>query len=80
MLLLESTISNLSHLSPERAVTGPFSRGDLETIKLHMNALSKTESDALKVYRLLGQHALILAGRKIDPAVAEGIRRRLRQK
>lgn len=79
MPLLESIVSNLSHLSPERAVTGPFSRGDLETVKLHINALSKTESDALEVYRLLGQHALILAGRKIDPAVAEAIRRRLRQ-
>jgi predicted short-subunit dehydrogenase-like oxidoreductase (DUF2520 family) len=79
MPLLESTISNLSHLSPERAVTGPFSRGDLETVKLHFSALTNSNlHEPLELYRLLGRRALKLVQDNLSPEIVEEIRKRLR--
>jgi predicted short-subunit dehydrogenase-like oxidoreductase (DUF2520 family) len=79
--LLESTIANLKRFSPERAMTGPFSRGDLATVKLHLSALSgKRLAEALDLYQLLGRHALKLAAQNVSPEVAKEILQALREK
>jgi len=60
--LLSSTAANLAQYSPARALTGTFSRGDVATMKLHLEALSRVDlKDALDLYRLLGQRSLELA-------------------
>jgi predicted short-subunit dehydrogenase-like oxidoreductase (DUF2520 family) len=57
--LIASTIRNLETKDPAHALTGTFSRGDLETVKRHLAAL-KRNPDALELYRLLGKRSLKL--------------------
>ena len=71
--LLRSVVENLSSRPPARALTGSFARADIETVRKHLRALaSLEESDALAVYRLLGEHSLELAERAGADAVAVG--------
>ena len=59
--LLASTVHNLETKDPAAALTGTFSRGDVETVKRHLAALKDHElADALKLYRLLGERSLKL--------------------
>jgi predicted short-subunit dehydrogenase-like oxidoreductase (DUF2520 family) len=59
--LLASTVRNLQTTDPAQALTGTFSRGDLETVKRHVAALKQHRlADALELYRLLGQRSLKL--------------------
>lgn len=44
--LLRATIDNVAELGPARALTGPAARGDLETIRRHLEALPASERDA----------------------------------
>jgi predicted short-subunit dehydrogenase-like oxidoreductase (DUF2520 family) len=57
--LIASTIRNLETKDPAHALTGTFSRGDLETVKRHLAALKRNQ-DALELYRLLGKRSLKL--------------------
>jgi len=57
--LIASTVRNLETKDPAQALTGTFSRGDVETVKRHLAALKKLP-DALELYRLLGQRSLKL--------------------
>lgn len=57
--LLASTIQNVETKDPAQALTGTFSRGDVETVKRHLAALKNHKlTDALELYRLLGQRSL----------------------
>lgn len=59
--LLISTVHNLETKDPAQALTGTFSRGDVETVKRHLAALKAHELEsALKLYRLLGERSLKL--------------------
>lgn len=59
--LLVSTVHNLETKDPAGALTGTFSRGDVETVKRHLAALKDHKlEDALKLYRLLGERSLKL--------------------
>lgn len=59
--LLTSTVQNLETKDPAQALTGTFSRGDVETVKRHLAALNQSGlSDALELYRLLGKRSLKL--------------------
>jgi len=57
--LIASTVRNLETKDPAQALTGTFSRGDLETVKRHLAALQRNQ-DALELYRLLGKRSLKL--------------------
>lgn len=60
--LLESTVDNLKTSDTAAALTGTFARGDVATVKRHLKALSGRENrETLKIYKLLGLHALQLA-------------------
>src|SRR6185295_32320 len=57
--LLESTVNNLKTWSPQQALTGTFARGDVATVRRHLDSLSgKQFAEALEVYKLLGLHSL----------------------
>jgi len=59
--LIASTARSLETKDPAQALTGTFSRGDVETVKRHLTALKKKElADALELYRLLGKRSLKL--------------------
>ena len=57
--LIASAVRNLETKDPAQALTGTFSRGDVETVKRHVAALKKLP-EALELYRLLGQRSLKL--------------------
>lgn len=60
--LLASTARSLETKDPKQALTGTFSRGDVETVKRHLQSLkSQGLTDALALYRLLGQRSLRLS-------------------
>jgi predicted short-subunit dehydrogenase-like oxidoreductase (DUF2520 family) len=62
--LIASTVRSLQTKDPAQALTGTFSRGDLETVKRHLAALKKSElADALELYRILGQRSLKVTGK-----------------
>jgi predicted short-subunit dehydrogenase-like oxidoreductase (DUF2520 family) len=60
--LLASTVTNLKTANAPRALTGTFARGDIATVRRHLEALSGKElAAACEVYKLLGLHSLKLA-------------------
>ena len=60
--LIKSTTDNLAIADPAHALTGTFKRGDVVTIKKHVEAISSQKLfDALEAYVLLGRHSLKLA-------------------
>ena len=60
--LLASTAHNLESKDPSAALTGTFSRGDVETVKRHLAALKNHKlADALELYCRLGKRSLKLA-------------------
>lgn len=79
MPLVQSAVNNLKESPPEKALTGPFARGDLATVQRHLSALSAEEfAEALEVYRALGLHSLHLASRnRLDEQLLRQIRRAL---
>lgn len=63
--LLKSAVGNLEAATPERALTGTFSRGDQATVVEHLKALGQTNlTTAQATYRLLGLRSLVLAKRR----------------
>ena len=58
--LIERTCQNIATLGPERALTGPASRGDLQTIKRHAEALGNSLPDKYHIYLELTREAVAL--------------------
>lgn len=61
--LMKSSMENALRDGAVNALTGPVSRGSIETIKLHLNELSGNKK-LKKLYRSLGAQALELARRQ----------------
>lgn len=66
--LIERTVEN-SGSGPDEALTGPIERGDVGTVKSHLDALNRLAADddeniTLQVYRTLGLATLRVARRK----------------
>jgi predicted short-subunit dehydrogenase-like oxidoreductase (DUF2520 family) len=60
--LIASTVHSLETKDPVEALTGTFSRGDVETVKRHLESLKNSKlADALELYRLLGKRSLQLS-------------------
>ncbi len=55
--LIAETFTKILAIGPAQALTGPASRGDLETLDRHMKYLRKNE-DLAEVYRLISQQIL----------------------
>ena len=62
--LIRETLNNLEESGPVNALTGPFVRGDIGTIKGHIEALGEQDSELLEIYGLLGMASLPLAKQK----------------
>ncbi len=73
--LVKATLDNTAQSSPGEALTGPVSRGDIDTISSHLAALSDL-GELRHLYAIMGQYAIRLAkdAGKIDAAQAAGIR------
>src|SRR5262245_34237457 len=60
--LIRSTLDNLETQNPSQALTGTFKRGDVATVRRHLEAISNEGLfDALEAYVLLGRRSLKLA-------------------
>ena len=77
--LLRGTINNLENVGLPNCLTGPIARGDLGTIKKHLEALDKLAPALLSAYRELGLQTIPVAlGKgKIDRTRAEEMRQLL---
>ncbi len=65
MPIIRQTIANYAALGPEKALTGPLVRGDVEIVRKHLTALSKTPA-AKSVYRALSDS--VVAGSRVRDA------------
>ena len=68
--LIKSTIANIEQQSSEQALTGPFARGDAETVEKHLKAMEETVPDDIRqIYLDLGERSVsILRTASDDPA------------
>ncbi len=57
--LIRATVDNVEELGPAAALTGPAARGDLDTIRRHIEAIAPAERAA---YEAMSQQARRLAG------------------
>jgi predicted short-subunit dehydrogenase-like oxidoreductase (DUF2520 family) len=75
MALAEGAVANTAALGPAAALTGPVSRGDVETLRRHLERLS---GDERELYSVLARSTLELARiRGLDPRPATEIARLL---
>jgi predicted short-subunit dehydrogenase-like oxidoreductase (DUF2520 family) len=79
--LVRATLDNVLRMGPEAALTGPISRGDVTTIRRHVEALAKAPGHQTMLYAALGGAAAELAARtgRISPDDAMAIWRELMQ-
>jgi predicted short-subunit dehydrogenase-like oxidoreductase (DUF2520 family) len=82
LTLIESSVRNLGKGDPSAALTGSFARGDVATIRRHLEALANSSSsEALETYRVLGLHSIELAEKAgVDPESLNQIRTLLTSK
>ncbi len=75
--LIDGTIQNIRVHGPLRALTGPVSRGDLQSVRIHMTDLMEKVPEFLPLYRMLGAFTLELALEKgsITASEAEDLKR-----
>lgn len=68
MPLLQGTLSNIENVGLPTCLTGPIARGDLGTIRKHLEALEKENPSLLGTYKELGLQTIpiALAKGKID--------------
>ena len=64
MPLLRGSLNNIANVGLPNCLTGPIARGDLGTIKKHLNALENADSPLLDIYRELGLHTIPIAMEK----------------
>jgi len=68
MPLLRGTLSNIENIGLPQCLTGPIARGDLGTLRKHLEALEKESPSLLSTYKELGLQTIpiALAKGKID--------------
>ncbi len=64
--LLRSVAERIEREGPVRGLTGPAARGDLPTLRRHLDLLASERAVAREVYTLLSEEAVRLAARRGD--------------
>jgi predicted short-subunit dehydrogenase-like oxidoreductase (DUF2520 family) len=62
--LIEGTLKNIGAKGIPQALTGPIARGDVETVKAHLQAIEKYSAEIVTLYKVLGRHTVDLAKAK----------------
>ncbi|WP_439136389.1 Rossmann-like and DUF2520 domain-containing protein [Pseudomaricurvus sp.] len=65
--ITQQTLSNVLNGSPQSALTGPISRGDLATVEDHLDKLEPLSKPLTDIYRALGRQTVKVAEQQ-DPA------------
>jgi len=63
MPLTEGTLQNIEKNGVEQSLTGPVVRGDIETVRNHLDALMNLDKKIVLIYIDLGRVALKIAGK-----------------
>ncbi len=73
--LVKSAVSNVEAVGIPEALTGPISRGDVDVVKAHVDAISEQAPRYLDVYRELGKLTISLGLEKgsLDPSAGQEI-------
>jgi predicted short-subunit dehydrogenase-like oxidoreductase (DUF2520 family) len=77
MPLIEGTLANIERLGAAKALTGPIARGDISTVKHHLEALDQLGLTSLKAfYAYMGMKTLDLAVQDVlkDPRKADAVK------
>ena len=79
--LIRGTIHNIDNVGIPQCLTGPIARGDIETIKKHLDALQKVAPALLSTYQELGLQTIpvALAKGRINQHQAEELQAILKQ-
>jgi predicted short-subunit dehydrogenase-like oxidoreductase (DUF2520 family) len=82
MPLIRGTLDNIEQIGIPGCLTGPISRGDIETIEKHISAIEGATPNTLEVYRLLGLLTVPIAMAKggIDAVTAAKLKELLEAK
>jgi predicted short-subunit dehydrogenase-like oxidoreductase (DUF2520 family) len=77
--LIHETLKNIENVGPVRALTGPIARGDVETVKRHLQEIESKKPKWFSMYKLLGLHTLDIAsaGGTVSKRDAEALRKLL---
>ena len=77
--LLKGTLHNIEALGTAEALTGPIARGDVETIRGHLEAMQRKTPELLGLYEELARHTVAVARAKgtIDQQKAEDLLKQL---
>jgi len=78
---IQATLDNVSAIGPGKALTGPISRGDIQTVRRHLDALASDDEGVRALYAACGRQTVALALRagRISPEVAAELTEMLRQ-
>ena len=60
-MLAEATLANLRAAGAEAALSGPTSRGDGDTVRMHLDAISSSAPELLPLYAALSARSAVLA-------------------
>jgi predicted short-subunit dehydrogenase-like oxidoreductase (DUF2520 family) len=77
--LIRQSLANAERLGITSALTGPFVRGDVGTVRAHLEALARLAPGALELYRVVARRELAMAVARgaLDESAAEALRRLL---
>jgi len=59
--LMQGTVNNLKNVGLPNCLTGPVARGDLGTIRKHLEALESRAPELLSAYREMGRQTIPIA-------------------
>ncbi len=59
--LIRGTLANIERLGTTEALTGPIARGDVETVRGHIEAMERRSPELLPLYRLLAKQTIAVA-------------------
>jgi predicted short-subunit dehydrogenase-like oxidoreductase (DUF2520 family) len=73
--LVTGTVGNVRALGTTNALTGPIVRGDVDTVRAHVEALRGLADGELSLYKALGRHTLGIATRRglLDAGTLEAL-------
>jgi len=59
--LIEGTLSNIGKVGVQKALTGPIARGDVKTVKTHIEEIGLKKPEFLALYKTLAFYTVDIA-------------------